>query len=373
MGLLSSGTLIINLDTTLENTVLAGTSPKGISTVMESFAADAERKNAGVLLIRNLNGGCSLTASMGSTFRMTTQNSVMGDSLDMFAGLKSHEYSRCLLELMDRYCTIDSTKRIIYDDYLQMVIELHRKKHVSVKPNELANFSVSDVRALNQAVTTDISERDQNELFLKAHNADLNILQSYFRIFKRNKLGELTSGTQSFEKVLDSNGVVEITLDFANNEKESVDFLDVLIDRLCMRRTSIMVKKQVYVIMDQVSNEHMIEAGAQRILSLAPWCYMMYSVTDISNLVKNSTVWVNQCTTMLCFRQFSAANMQYCSDLFGTHRVPKVGCSWFGRLGFNVNFVEEPIYKTGDFAKLPDNTAIFRTSKTGQHCRLQVY
>jgi hypothetical protein len=108
----------------------------------------------------------------------------------------------------------------------------------------------------------------------------------------------------------------------------------------------------------------------ERLLVLTGYCHMLYMVTDISTLVDKDSQWVDHCTSYMSFHQNSAANIEYCSRLFGTEKRMKMSFFTNGKLGINFSWEDEPKYKPNVFSSLPENVCIFKSKKTGQDCRL---
>lgn len=374
MGLFSSISMF-NPTINMGNTAMLGNSCRGMQTVMEKCTADAISKGYAVLVFRNMSGRFSAAASGGSrrVFSLNSNPYAPTGTLDIYAGLTDTDYAHRMLESFDRYRPINDTMSMLFEDYIALIVRLCHLSRRRVKMKEFIGYDIAVVERMNNTLVTDPAEHYNNDLVIRAVQANAAALQAYFRQFARNRVGEVLSGADSLETVLDRNDVVEISLDFDNNDKESVILMDAIIDRVCDLRYSAMIKKQLCVIADQISNQYMQDSGLNRVLQMFPRCMMVYSVTDMCNLVKNSTDWLNRCTTTLCFRQNDQANMDYCSGLFGKIRRPVPTPSFFGgRLGLGIGFELVPKYGPEVFAALADDMAIHRNTMTNSDGRVRI-
>lgn len=360
-----------------ENTILMGCSTNGINAVMEKYILDAEKNGCAVLLFRDMHNAYSATTSGAhAVFSMNSSRYTPGNSLDLYAGLTEDDYACSMLETMDRYHHIDNMVRMEFEEYIALIIRLARLSMKRVKMNEFILYPIAEVRRLNDALVADPLEHDTNESLINSVNKNIGVLQAYFSKFgkRRSTVGDMLSGSDSLERVLDRNSVLEISLDFAGNEPESAILMDAFIDRFCRNfNFAHMTKKRLCILADQISAKHLQETGFDRMLNMGPGFPILYSVQDITNLTQTNTNWVNLCKTVLCLQQTASQNAKYCSDMFGTVIKWRMHINWFGRLGFTMVPTKEQKYEQQVFLQLSDHEAIYYNRDTRNSQKVRLY
>lgn len=375
MGLFTP-TMTIDLGITLENCIMMGNASGGPKSVMRNYSIDAANKGHAVVVFRRAAGFslCPGDLARSDMFSMSTKYGDAAQKLDMFAGLSDEEKARKIIEICRIYAPIDAMRLPMYEGYIRLMVSLLRLKGVNIKLDQLGDYDIDDIRDINNnpRYVPNPTIKNRNNNLLNAITKEYMNLQGIFSALSFGQIAPMLSGTDSLEKVLDDYPVVEITLDVDNNPDESVILMDAIIDRLCSLNLGRMTKKQVYVVADQLPIDIMKKSTMNRLLTLKSYCHMLYAVTDISTLVEGDSDWHANCDTYMAFHQNSPKNMEYCSNMFGTKKRMQIDLFSSGRLGFNLRWVEEPIYRTNVFSGLPDNVCIYMTKKTGQHCRLTV-
>ena len=384
---------VINLDSTLGNVLITGTSKEGKEVVLKNYAIDSVNKDIGVIIFRDQITGVSSYPTISPSNRLIyevdcSENSTT-EQIDVFAGMNDKEICNSIIKIFDLFNEIERTKKMSYINYISILRNLVRRSGKTVKLNNLADYPIEEVELLNMRYCTSV-EQSQNDRFLTGIRSDIRELESYFFDFSQNMAGYVLSGNKSLEKIFNLKPIIEISLDFAGKPEESKVIISTVLDALNRANISVTGKNSINVIIDGAPNEVLIDSGLQNVIKSGRGYKVLYTVQDISNLVKDSNEWIDYVDSYFFFKQNSNQNKEFCSEFFGTYEKKKEqitkGTSkptFWDRLNgtgttskqnsTTVTYEKERVYLPEVFSALPDNQAIYYSKNHNEHTRLTVY
>ena len=385
---------VVTIDSTLGNVLMAGSSPKGMNMIMTNYAIDCLNKGGGVIIFRDVNNGFeanpSITTAISNICQINNEEFALTRQFDPFSCFSDSQVNSYIIDIFDSYSEVDKNKRMSYQNYIALIRNLLQKKGKKVRLNELAEYDFETVEQMNNTLPMPDAERIRNERFLNSFLPDAREIESYFSHFASNTIGEILSGNQSLEKILQTKPIIEVSLDFDTQEKESELLMTVLVDNICKLKLSNANRTSLAVIANEVPNEMLIKSKFHKIIKSTRDCKAVYSVADLSNLVKQSNDWIEYADSYFFFKQNSNDNKDFCSKFFGTYEKTKetrtkgVTRPTFGDMisgkgtssrqsSTSYTTEKEAVYLPDVFANLPENEAIYFFKSNNEHMRLTVY
>ncbi len=388
--IMGGGTRTVTLNSSLGNVLITGHSPRGSETIIRNYVADTVNRGGGVVIFRDSRNGYSAYPSAVSSGSMiwgiNNEEGAVTEELDVLSCFSDSECNQYIINMFDKYSEVEKSRRMSYQNYIALVRTLLKKRGRQIKLNELENYSIDEVEAMNASIGMSDAERIRNERFLNSIRPDIWELEAYFYDFSTNSVGEILSGSRTISKVLASKPVVEVSLDFAAKPKESLIIMSAVIDNVCKLNYAEAGKSFVSVVVNEVPNEYLIESGLNKLIKSAGNCKVLYTVADISNLIEKSNEWVEYADSYFFFKQNSNKNKEFCSEFFGTYERVKVSKTrndptlWTtlrGRgvstKGTTTSTEKERVYLPDVFAGLPENQAVYYFKSTNEHSMLNVY
>lgn len=386
----NGGSRSVTLDSSLGNVLITGHSPRGSQTIMNNYVIDTVNLGGGVVVFRDSRNGYSVYPSAISSGSMiceiNNEEGAVTEELDVLSCFSDSECNQYIINMFDKYSELEKSRRMSYQSYIALVRTLLKKRGRQIKLGELENYTVDEVEMLNATINMPDAERIRNERFLNSIRPDVRELEAYFFDFSSNSVGEILSGSRTLAKVLAAKPVVEVSLDFTSKPKESLIIMSAIIDNLCRMNYTEAKRGFVSVVVNEVPNEYLIESGLNKLIKSAGNCRVVYTVTDISNLIEKSNEWVEYADSYFFFKQNSNKNKEFCSEFFGTYERVKVSQTrndptfWSaiqGRgastKGVTRTTEKERVYLPDVFASLPENQAVYYFKKTNEHSRLNVF
>lgn len=384
----------INLDASLGNVLISGSSKRGAECVIRNFAIDSCNRGYGMVIFRNHTTGISTYPSIASSGRLIysidcTDNSTT-DQIDVFSGMSDNDVNSYIIKLFDMYSEIDKSKKMSFQNYIALLRSLTKKAGKKIKLNEFSDCPIEELETINMTYCTGV-EQSRNDRFLSSIRSEIRELESYFYDFSNNVAGYVLSGNKTLEQIFKLKPLVEISLDFAGRPEESKIIMTAIIDAIGRFNLGSSSVKSVNVVVDGAPNDILINSGLQKLIKGGRGFNTVYTVQDISNLVEESNEWVDNADSYFFFQQNSNDNKEYCSQFFGEHEVEKQsvtkgsshGTLWgalFGNSAPTTNNdsvtrtkVKERIYPPEIFSGLPDNIAIYYDKRTNEYVQLTVF
>ena len=165
-------TRIVNIDASLGNVLLAGTSPRGMEMIMRNYAIDSLNNNAALVIFRDAKNGYSsypsITTSNSMIYEINNEEGAISEQIDPFSCFSDSETNTYLINMFDSYSEIDKSKRMSYQNYIALLRSLLKKRGRTVKLNEYINYSFEEVERLNATLSMPETERNRNERFLNS-------------------------------------------------------------------------------------------------------------------------------------------------------------------------------------------------------------
>lgn len=389
-----SRTKTINLGVCMDNVLITGDSTAGKSVVMNDYTIDALNRNYGIIIFRNhmspINA-YSIVKSPRYIYTIDCSENATTDSIDIFNGLSERDICSYILKIFDAYSDIPPECKMKYLNYIMLMRDLIRKSgKKNVKLSELVNYPIEKLEDFNLKYVTNPNEQLKNDRFLGTMRAEIIALESYFSVFATNTIGEIFSGVNGIEQILNKKPVIEVSMDFAVKQKESELVMTSIIDAINRCSVSATGRSNIAIIVDGVNNDSLINSGLDRLITGNQDFKVAYSIQDINNLSEKSNSWIDFADTYLFFRQTSTKNKEYCSLFFDTYEKQKVSYtsgssnpSFFDRLAgrgaatYSRNTTttteKERVYPPEVFSGLKDNEAIYYDKKNNEHLRLTVF
>lgn len=381
---------IVTIDSALGNVLIMGNSPRGSEMIMRNYAIDTINKGGAVVIFRDSQNGFSAYPSVVRSNSMicsiNNEEGAVTESLEVLSCFSDSECNQYIINMFDKYSEIDKSKRMSYQNYVALVRNLLKKRGRQIKFSDLDKYTIEDVEDLNQTISMPETERNRNERFLNSIRPDIRELEAYFYDFSQNSVGEILSGSKNLEKILSTKEVIEVSLDFTSKPKESLIIMTAIIDNICKLNYTAAKRTSVSVIVNEVPNECLIESGLNKLIKYTGRCNVLYTVTDISNLIEKSNEWIEYADSYFFFKQNSNKNKEFCSEFFGTYERKKVSSTYnaptfwsaiqgkgSASRGTTTTLEKERVYLPDVFANLMENQAIYYFKRTNEHSRLTVY
>lgn len=392
-GALPMGGRKVSLDSSLGNVLIAGNSKYGEDTVLTSYAIDSVNKGRGVIIFREYAGGISAYPQIASSNRLIydidcTDGSVT-EQINAFSGMAEKDIAAYIIKLFNAYNEIERSKKMSYQNYITLLLELANRAGKKVRLDNLAEISIEDLDDYNMRYCSG-TEQLRNDRFLNSMRTEVRELEAYFADFSFNAAGAVLSGTKGLEQIFRLKPIIEISMDFSAKPEEAKVVMTAVIDAVSRFNGAAASVSNVNVIVNGVPNELLIESGLQKLIKSGKGCNVAYTVQDISNLSEKSNEWIDYADTYFFFRQNSNKNKEFCSEFFGTYEKKKVSTTQSkssptfmsmimgnsmgaqNQKGVNTSYEKERVYLPDVFAALPDNTAIFYDKRTNNHTKLTV-
>ncbi len=381
---------VVSIDSSLGNVLITGNSPKGGETVMRNYAIDILNQGGAVVVFRDSKNGFSaypsVVASNTMMYEINNEEGAITEDIDVLSCFSDSECNQYIINMFDKYSEVDKGKRMSYQNYIALIRTLLKKRGRQIKLKDLERYSIEEVEDLNSSLGMPETERNRNERFLNSIRLDIRELEAYFYDFSINSVGEILSGSKTLEKVLAAKEVLEVSLDFTSKPKESQIIMSAIIDNICKLNYAACKRRSVAVIVNEVPNECLIESGLNKLIKSTSNCSVLYTVTDISNLIEKSNEWIEYADSYFFFKQNSNKNKEFCSEFFGTYEKTKTSTSYntptfwsaiqgkgSSSRGTTTTTEKERIYLPDVFASLMENQAIYYFKKSNEHSRLTVY
>jgi len=381
---------IVNIDSSLGNVLITGNSPRGSEIIMRNYAIDTINQGGVVVVFRDSRNGFSsyptVVSSNSMICEINNEEGAVTDSIDILSCFSDSECNQYIIDLFDKYSEIEKSKRMSYQNYIALVRNLLKKRGRQLKFSDLERYSIEDIEDLNSSISMPETERNRNERFLNSIRPDIRELEAYFYGFSNNSVGEVLSGNKTLEKIFATKEIIEVSLDFTSKPKESEIIMTAIIDNICKYNYTAARRRTVSVIVNEVPNECLVESGLNKLIKSTGDCNVLYTVTDISNLIEKSNEWIEYADSYFFFKQNSNKNKEYCSEFFGMTDKPKVSKTRSdptflhaiqGRgastKGTTTTMEKERVYLPDVFANLLENQAIYYFKRTNEHSRLTVY
>lgn len=381
---------LVTIDSSLGNVLITGNSPRGSETIMRNYAIDTINQGGAVVIFRDSRNGFSaypsVTSSSSMIYEVNNEEGAVTESIEVLSCFSDSECNQYIISMFDRYSEVERSKRMSYQNYIALVRNLLKKRGRQLKLSDLERYTIEDVEELNATVNIPDVERNRNERFLNSIRPDIRELEAYFYDFANNSVGEILSGNRTLEKILASKEIVEISLDFTSKPKESEIIMAAIIDNICKLNCSAAGRTTVSVIVSEVPNECLLQSGLNKLIKSTGRCSVLYTVTDISNLIEKSNEWIEYADSYFFFKQNSNKNKEFCSEFFGTYERTKVSSTYnaptfwaaiqgkgAASRGTTTTTEKERVYLPDVFANLLENQAIYYFKRTNEHSRLTVF
>jgi hypothetical protein len=387
---------IISIGTGLGNVAVIGNSKAGKEAILKDYAIDAYNGDAAVFLFRNAAMGMAtypqISPSPNIVCEMDNTDDAMTEQFDAFAhcGTEADKNSS-IIKIFDAYSQIDTSKKMNYQSYIDIIRRLLGVFGKQVRLNEFYNHSIEEIDDLNKRAPISQTDRDRNERFLNGFRTEAMGIESYFRAFSENTIGYIMSGTKTLEKIFQVKDFMEVSFDFSSKPSESEILLSTLIDNIKKFNFSASRKKSIIVVADEIPNEALIGSGFIRLLKIAN-CQTVFAVSDIANLSEKSNDWIEAANSYFFLRQNSNKNKEFCAEFFGKYEKEKVSetsgqsnpkPSIFD-LGFvdrkkvtvtknrTVSYEKEYVYPPEEFTALGDCESIYYFKTGNDHGKLNL-
>lgn len=383
----------IVIDSSLGNVLIAGSSKRGVETIMKNYAIDALNNGCGVVIFRDNNTGFSSYPAISTSARLIfdvdcTDNSTT-EQINIFAGMTDADINTYIIKLFNMYNEIDKTKKMSYQNYISLLRLLANKAGKRVKLNNLVDYPIEEVENFNLMYCTGM-EQARNDRFLNSIRTEIRELEAYFFDFSNNLAGYILSGNKSLEQIFNFKPIIEISLDFSRKPEESALIMSAIIDAIERFNLASTNVKSINVIVDGAPNDILISSGLQKLIKGRRGFNVLYTIQDISNLVEQSNEWIDYADSYFFFKQNSNKNKEFCSAFFGEYEYQKEtitkGVSnptfWDRMSGrgtssknssTSVSVEKKRVYLPEVFAGLPDNQAIYYFKKLNEHNYITIY
>ena len=269
------------------------------------------------------------------------------------------------------------------------------------KINELSSYTIETLEDINSRAHIPDAEKNLNERFFDGVRGDVAVIESYLYDFANNNAGFILSGDSSLEQIVSRGKIIEVSLDFSTRKEESELLLSILFDKLYKFDYSKVGINQLVVVLDELPNETLIKAGAEKMFMNAAPCHIVLSVMDVAMLAEKSNVFIDKPDSLFFFQQQSNKNQEYCSEFFGNYEKTKVSTTqtsgtntsrtrsslwdyWNDRgtsnktrgtsssVSYTSTTEKERVYLPDVFKNLPENQCIYFFRKDKSHNYLNI-
>lgn len=383
----------VAIDASLGNVLIAGNSKYGETTVLTSYAIDSVNKGKGVIIFREYTNGISAYPHIANSSRLIyavdcTDNAAT-EQINVLANMSEKDFAAYIIKLFNVYNEIDRSKKMSYQNYIALIVDLAKKAGKKVRLDNLAEFSIEELDNYNMTYCSGVNQM-RNDRFLNSMRAEVRDLEAYFADFSYNSAGFVLSGNREIEQIFRYKPIIEISLDYAGKPEESKVIMTAVIDAVSRFNSAMSTVSNVNVIVNGAPNDILVESGLQKLIKSGRGCNVAYTIQDLSNLLEKSNEWVDFADSYFFFRQTSNKNKEFCSEFFGTYEKEKkstqktkssptfmsmlMGNSMGAQnqTGVSVSYEKERVYLPDVFAGLPDNTAIFYDKRNNMHTKLTV-
>jgi hypothetical protein len=221
---------LINIDLSLGNVAIIGGSRAskdalskgllgGVEKIIKNYAIDANNNDAAIFIFRNVNLDlCTyphICPYPNAICEMDNSTNAMTEQFDAFAYCGSEsDKNDAILELFESFQSIEQSQKMSYLTYIAIMRNLLIKDGKQVMLNNLNDYSFDVIDSLNQRLPLPQDERDRNSRFLNSFRLHSSNIESYFRVFANNTIGNIMSGNRSLDKIFEGKDIMEVSFDF---------------------------------------------------------------------------------------------------------------------------------------------------------------
>lgn len=388
---------VINIDNSLGNTLLAGSSKYGVEQIFTYFLNDAYNNGKKILVLR---GGANNFSSLNTSFRARrdevysidlSQGARVSNQLNLFDVYQGSEQIQQISETVAKYCGLEARIKTLISRYIETINKLRIGTVEIPKITDLVKFYIDRLDTLNARYSqTNSADGRSIQLYLDGlRHTDYFYIESAFSEIANSAVGKVLSGRKSLRDVFSEKDIVEITID-STDIAGTDTFLYTVYKYLIKLNNSY---DKYLIIIDGLTPEQYVDSDLTKLLSLSQ-LQISYSVQDIKGMTnKVGNQWLEQTSSILFFRQTSPENMAFAADKIGKYETverernggsshPKtIMGSLFGiydrnklqvQEGWHERKVEKYYFRPEEFGSLSEREAIVYISSTGIFSKLNL-
>ncbi len=396
---------LISIDGSLGNVLMCGNSRYGKERIISNYVIDALNGGGGLIVIRSVGGGYSavpgITTQNAMIYDMDTGDGAFTEQFNPLAYLNDSQTAEFLFSVLNKYSQFESSMKMKFKQYISKMLYLIKLAGKTPKINELSSYTIETLEDINSRAHIPDAEKNLNERFFDGVRGDVAVIESYLYDFANNNVGFILSGDSSLEQIVSRGKIIEVSLDFSTRKEESELLLSILFDKLYKFDYSKAGINQLVVVLDELPNETLIKAGAEKMFMNAAPCHIVLSVMDIAMLAEKSNVFIDKPDSLFFFQQQSNKNQEYCSEFFGNYEKTKVSTTqtsgtntsrtrsslwdyWNDRgtsnktrgtsssVSYTSTTEKERVYLPDVFKNLPENQCIYFFRKDKSHNYLNI-
>ena len=387
---------VINIDNSLGNTVLSGSSKYGVEQIFTYFLNDAYNNGKKILVLR---GSANSFSSLNTSFRTRqdevysidlSQGARISNQLNLFDVYQGSEQIQQISETIAKYCELEAKIKTLIARYIETINKLRIGTVETPKITDLVKFHIDRLDTLNARYSQNNLDGRSIQLYLDGiRHTDYFYIESAFSEIANSGLGKVLSGRKSLRDVFSEKDIVEITID-STDTRGTNTFLYTVYKYLIKLNNSY---DKYLIIIDGLTPEQYVDSDLTKLLSLSQ-LQIAYSIQDIKGMTnKVGNQWLEQTSSILFFRQTSPENMTFAADKIGKYETverersggsshPKtIMGSLFGiydrnklqvQEGWHERKVEKYHFRPEEFGALSEREAIVYISSTGIFSKLSL-
>ncbi|UOE53486.1 hypothetical protein [Cytobacillus oceanisediminis] len=334
-GYLTTAQTQENTNKLIGNVLMSGVPNEGQAVFIKNLLLQSLMENKSIVIFTNKD---SLLNNSLTTFQQEMKgqkkiwnldfsNFSKSDTINPFSNLAVTEIKDLIIDILKQQRPMNETESINIGRYVNMIIKALMSSNQSIKLNELIDYGDHRVAA-NLIMESGLpeGERQRTQRFIKSFEFVV-LYETYFDLINEKGLGDIFSGEENIEDILNSGNILVITVEQSINKESSEATIQLLMKLLLKNFSNRKIDDGALFVFDGIRMQNMDLFNNILQLNQTNNVSSVFTVEDVSEQIKLSgNQFIDKCKTFAIFTQSSNANCQYWSDFCGYHESTQV--SW---------------------------------------------
>jgi len=334
-GYLTAAQSIENSNKLIGNVLMSGAPNEGQAAFIKTLLLQSLMEKKSIVIFTNKDSPLnnSLTAfqqemtGQKKIWNLDFSNFSKSDAINPFSQLAVTEVKDLIMDILKQHRPMNETESINIGRYVNMIIKALLSANQSIQMNELINYG-DPMAAAKLIMESELPEGEMQRIqrFIKSFEYVV-LYETYFDLINENGLGDIFSGEENMDDILDAGNILVITVEQSINKESSEATIQLLLKLLLKNFSHKKLDEGTLFVFDGIRIHNMDLFNNILQLNQNKNVSSVFTVEDVSEQIKLSgNQFIDKCTTFAIFAQSSNANCQYWSDFCGYHESNQV--SW---------------------------------------------
>lgn len=395
-----SQTQLKTINELLGNICLTGVPNQGFTHTMQTFLTYALQKKQKTIIFTNKNSTLFTNfqqyrqQQQQQNFQVTHidfSDIANSDSLNPFISFSPTDKKDLILEMFSQYKKLNEADVVKLERYVLYILRIFTHHHIPITLDHMIDYDIDALLDLVEASTFRDAEKRRMTRFFNEMYSQYLVLESYLDLLNVHGLGDILTGEQSMETLLQQQNALLFTLDQQQKQQLSNVMLK-LMSSVWQKTIPTDANENYWVFIDGIQWEDMQDLHKFLRMSLTHPINCVYTVEDIAALSsKYGNSFVEHTSSFFVFTQNSYENCNYWSQFFGTYEQMEMNYTYTPtkkipfqlspavgkrpkqqQTSMSTNRVQKPLYKPEVFQRLKDNEAIMFLKEVNRRKKLTI-